>query len=154
MHTLRQLVRGQAGDRAGPCRDRSSSAGAGAGEIVSKTLEGTLGVEQLGASAGQDKIGLDLFTVGNAGPLLAFSCGATTASLRGSVIVPVKANKMSPSATLKFKASKGRQKPEGFAGEAKDVLEASFDEGPFEELGLSTTTTQTSEEPVEVNAAV
>ncbi|MGD0452191.1 MAG: hypothetical protein ABSB69_01215 [Solirubrobacteraceae bacterium] len=134
--------------------ERCSSAGAGAGEIVSRPLEGVLGVEQLGASASQDKIGLDLFPVGRAGSLIAFSCGVSTASLRGSVIVPVKANRMSLASTLKFKASKGRQKPEGFAGEARDVLEASFDEGPFEQAGLTATVTQANEEAVEVNPVV
>ncbi|MGO9320283.1 MAG: hypothetical protein ACLQBY_05725 [Solirubrobacteraceae bacterium] len=70
------------------------------------------------------------------------------------MIVPVKANKMSLTSTLKFKASKGRQKPEGFAGEPKDILEASFDEGPFEQAGLTATIAQTGEEAVEVNSAV
>jgi hypothetical protein len=41
-----------------------------------------------------------------------FCCGSTPATVCGSVIVPLKANKMSLSATLKFKASKGVQKPE------------------------------------------
>ena len=54
-----------------------SSTGAHAGEIVSSTLEGALGVEKLGASASKDKLGLDLFPVGETGPLLEFACGAT-----------------------------------------------------------------------------
>ena len=134
--------------------ERCASAGAAAGTIVSSTLEGLLGVEALGASAGADKIGLDLFPVGRAGSVIAFSCGVTTALLRGSVIVPVKANRMSLSSTLKLKESKGRQKPEGFAGEAKDVLEGSFDGGPFEQAGVTATITQAGEEAVEVNPAV
>ena len=71
-----------------------SSAGAPAGEIVSGTLEGALGVEKLGAIASKDKLGLDLFPAGRTGPLMEFNCGAEAVSLRGSVIAPVKANKM------------------------------------------------------------
>ncbi|MGP0101623.1 MAG: hypothetical protein ACLPUT_08390 [Solirubrobacteraceae bacterium] len=134
--------------------EKCSSAGAGAGEVVSSSLEGELGVEKLGASESKDKIGLDLFPAGSAGPVMEFSCGATSVALRGSVIVPVAANKMSLSTPLKLKASKGRQKPEGFVGEAKDVLEASFGGAAYEQIGLTLTATQADEEDVEVNAAV
>ena len=70
------------------------------------------------------------------------------------MIVPVKANKMLLTQTLKFKASKGKQKPESFVGEPKDILEASFNGEPFEQAGLTLTATQTSEEAVEVNSVV
>ncbi len=134
--------------------EKCSSTGAATGEVVSSALEGTLGVEKLGASESKDRIGLDLFPVGRAGSLTAFSCGATSVVLRGSAIVPVTANKMSLSSPLKFKASKGKQKPEGFVEEAPDVLEASFAGGAYEQIGLTLTATQTDEEDVEVNAAV
>ena len=128
--------------------------GAVAGEIVSNPLEGTLGVEKLGATSSKNKIGLDLFSVGKTGPVVEFACGLNTVSLRGSVIVPVKANKMRLTQTLKFKASKGKQKPESFVGEPKDILEASFNGEPFEQTGLTLTATQTNEEAVEVNSVV
>jgi len=134
--------------------ERCSSAGAGAGEIVSRALEGVLGVEALGGGAGQDKIGLELFAAGYSGPLMEFSCAATTVSLRGSVIAPLKANKMSRALALKFKAKKGHQKPEAFVGEAPAVLEASFGGGAYEQAGLTVAATQTSEEALEVDAAV
>ena len=134
--------------------ERCSSAGATAGEIISRSHEGVLGVEKVGASSSKNKVGLDLFPVGNIGSVIEFSCGASTVSLRGSVIVPVKANKMSLTQVLKFKASKGKQKPESFAEDSKDVLEASFDGGPFEQTGLTIAATQTSEEAVEVNSVV
>ncbi len=123
-----------------------------AGEIVSNPLEGVLGVEKLGANSGKNKIGLDLHPVGKTGPLMEFSCGSTTVSIQGSVIVPISANKMSLTQTLKFKASKGKQKPQSFVKEPKDILEASLNGGPFEQIGLTLTTTQTNEEEVEVNS--
>ncbi len=130
------------------------SSGVVAGEIVSSTLEGALGVTELGASASKDKIGLDLFGVGKAGAVLEFSCGASSVSVQGSVIVPVKANKMLSAQTLKFKAKKGKQKPAGLVGGAQDVLEASFDDAAHESIGLTLTATQSSEEAVEVNSVL
>ena len=53
------------------------------------------------------------------------------------MIVPVKANKPAATQTLKFKASKGVQKPEAFAGGAKEVLEQSTDGGAYEQAGLT-----------------
>jgi alpha-tubulin suppressor-like RCC1 family protein len=137
--------------------ERSSekcASGMVAGEIVSRSLEGVLGVEKLGASSSKNKIGLDLYSVGKTGALLEFSCGSTTASVQGSVIVPVKADKMSLTQTLKFKATKGKQKPESFVGDPKDILEASFDAAPFEQTGLTLSATQFNKESVEVNSVV
>ncbi len=134
--------------------ERCASAGAHAGEVVSRPLEGVLGIERLGASASSDKLGLDLFPAGDAGALLEFTCGVTSVSIRGSVIAPLKANKMASSAVLKFKASKGRQKPEGFVGGAADVLEESVNGGSYEQTGLTLTSTQTGEEAVEANSVL
>jgi hypothetical protein len=61
---------------------------------------------------------------------------------------------MKPTAVLAFAQTKGKQKPERFVGEAKDVLEASFNGGPFEQAGLALKTNQTNEEKVEVNSVV
>ena len=131
-----------------------ASAGAAPGEIVSNLLEGVLGVERLGASESKDKLGLDLFGAGAAGSVMEFSCGSTPVAVRGSVIVPLKANKMSLSATLKFKASKGTQKPERFVERALDVLEASFAGAAYEAIGLTLAGTQTGEEAVEANSTL
>ncbi len=131
-----------------------ASVGAEAGELVSRPLEGMLGVEKSGASTARDRIGLDLFPAGKTGALFEFACGATAVAVRGSAITPVKSSKMSASLALKFKAAKGRQKPEGFAEEAKDVLEASFAGGPYEQAGLTLAANQSGEEPLEVNPSV
>jgi hypothetical protein len=134
--------------------EKCSSTGAATGEIVTKSLEGVLGVEKLGTTSASDKIGLDLFPVGAAGPVMEFSCGVTAVVVQGSVIVPVKADKMLFTAKLKVSASNGRQKPESFVGDSSDVLEESFDKAPFEQVGLRLSTTQTNEEGVEVNSVV
>jgi len=131
---------------------KCSSAAAPAGEIVSRSLEGALGVEQLGASESKDKLGLDLVPTGGAGAVMEFSCGSTAVAVRGSVIVPLEANKMATSSALEFKASKGKQKPESFAGGPTDVLEASFAGAPYEAIGLTLAGTQASEEAVEVSS--
>jgi hypothetical protein len=140
-----------AGARAGR-RARTGRPGSPAGEIVSSQLEGVLGIEKAGAEAKKDKIGLDLSASEGAGTVLQFTCGVTTVSVRGSVIAPVKSNKTSLSSPLKFKAAKGKQRPQSFAGEPADVLEASFDGGAFERAGLTLAATQTSEEAVEIDS--
>jgi hypothetical protein len=131
---------------------KCASAGRAPGEIVTKQLEGRLGIDTLGETAAKNKIGLDLFADGQTGSLMEFSCATTTVSVRGSVIVPVTANKMLLTVTVKASATTGKQKPENFVGEPKDILEASFSGGVFEQTGLTLTATQTNEEPVEVNS--
>ncbi len=129
-----------------------ASAGAPAGEIVSSALEGVLGVEKLGASTSKDKLGVELFPVGHAGSLTEFSCGGETVSLRGSAIAPVKSNEMATTPTMRFKASRGRQKPAGLLGEAADPLEASFNGAPFEQAGLTLAGAASGEQGLEMNS--
>jgi alpha-tubulin suppressor-like RCC1 family protein len=128
---------------------KCESSGAAEGEVVSRSLEGALGWEEYETAS----VALNLQPVGEVGPLMEFRCGSTPVTVQGSVIVPLKANKMVGAATLKFVASKGKQKPEELEGEGKDVLETSFGEA-FEQTGLTVTLTQTNEEEVEVNASV
>jgi hypothetical protein len=61
---------------------------------------------------------------------------------------------MALTAKLKFAGAAGKQKPEAFEGEPKDILESSFSGGAFEQSRLTLTTTLTSEEDVEINAVV
>jgi hypothetical protein len=126
-----------------------SSPGAAAGEVVSRTLSGVLGVEKLGAT---DRIGLGLSPTAGPGTVMAFDCGATEVTVRGGVIAPLTANKMTTTQTLKLAASRGKQKPEGFVGGPAEVLEASFDHGAFEQIGLSVKIIQTTAEASEVNS--
>ncbi len=134
--------------------EKCSSVGAGAGEIVTKSLEGTLGVAKLGATSASNQIGLDLYPVGKTGAFMEFSCGSTTVAIRGSVIVPISANKMLLAVKLDASASKGKQNPESFVDEPNDILEESFNGAAFEQTGLTLASTQTNEEEVEVNSVV
>jgi phosphodiesterase/alkaline phosphatase D-like protein len=134
--------------------EKCSSAGASAGEVLTSPLAGQLGVTFVGETRLTDRIGLDLLPAAGPGTFMEFTCGTAVVTVRGSVIVPVSANVMKPTAVLAFAQTKGKQKPERFVGEAKDVLEASFNGGPFEQAGLALKTNQTNEEKVEVNSVV
>ena len=133
---------------------KCASAGAAAGEIVTKQLEGILGVVKLGTSSASNKLGLALYPTGKVGSVTEFTCAGTTVSIQGSVIVPVMANKVSLTQALDFKGSKGKQTPESFLLEPRDVLEESINTAPFQQAGLTVAMTQTSEEPVEANSVV
>lgn len=132
--------------------EKCSSAGAAPGEIVTSALQGTLGVERLGVTNASNKIGLDLFPAGKAGPMMEFSCAGTAVVIQGSVIVPMKANKMLLNVELRTNAANGKQKPEAFAGMPADILEESLAQAPFEQVGLKLSATQTNEEQIEVNS--
>jgi hypothetical protein len=132
--------------------EKCSTEKAAAGEIVTHPLEGALGIIRLGETSVKDAIGLDLFAVGRTGPVVEFSCGASAVSVRGSLIAPVPRNSMRLTATLKYRARKGKQKPEHFVGEPKDVLEASLNAQAFEAMGLTLKATLSNEERVEVNS--
>ncbi len=130
-----------------------SSAGAGAGELVTNQLEGALEWESKAAK----KLALDLFPADRGGLLMKFECGPIPVEVRGSVLAPVKADKMALTSTLKYAASKAKQKPSEYeaaeGGKVTDVLEMSFLEEPFEQAGLAVTgETLTSEESLEANA--
>jgi hypothetical protein len=139
----------------GPGAAKCTTAGAGEGELVTKPLEGELGVISEGFANGKEfrKVGLDLFPVGHAGSFIEFNCGGTAQVIRGSVIGTVTSGKMSLALTQAFKAAKGKQVPDRFEGEPVDVLESSTGGGAFEQDGLTLKATQKSEEAVEVKAA-
>ncbi len=131
-----------------------SSADAAAGEAVSGTLEGVLGLEKAGSKSSSNKIALALFPVGRTGSLLQVVCGSVNVAVGGATLVPVVANKAVASAALKFAATKGKQKPESFVGGPKEVLEASIDGAGAEPMGLTASLTQTSEEAIEINTVL
>lgn len=134
-----------------PCQ----SVGAAEGEVVSELLAGKLGVITVGTTPVKDKIGLDLFPAGVGTHVANFACRSTGVVVVGSVIVPVPANKMLTTSTMIYAAgTKGKQKPEAFLGEPKDVLEASLGGLPFEQTGLKVKLVTTNEEAVEVNSVV
>jgi alpha-tubulin suppressor-like RCC1 family protein len=134
------------------------TAGAAAGEIVTRPLEGVLGIETASIEGPiNDKIALDVFPVGREGHLAETErCGLLGhVSVRGAVLGRVTSNTMALSPKLKYKAASGKQKPEGFEGQPADVLEmALFGTTTFSQAGLSMEATQTNEEKVEINSVV
>ncbi|HXM87606.1 MAG TPA: hypothetical protein VN889_08215 [Solirubrobacteraceae bacterium] len=132
-----------------------ASSGAAAGTIVTHTLEGTLGIEELGASPVENAIAEDLYPVGHSGAIAEFTCSGLPVKITGSLIAPVPSNSMKPTVPIKFKASKGKQKPENFVGEPPDVLFTKVGaEGPLEQAGETMTVNQSNEEKIEVNSVV
>lgn len=130
-----------------------TSPGSGEGELVTSALLGVLGVEALAEEPRGNRIGLDLFpTLGMTRPFLEFSCGSTAVVVRGSLIAPVVSDGMRLQGPLTYTQHAGRQQPEGFAEEPRDVLESSWGGGPWEQAGLQMRTRQANEEHLEVNA--
>jgi uncharacterized repeat protein (TIGR01451 family) len=130
---------------------KCTTAGLGEGELETKKLEGVLGIERITIKEGKETrhVALDLYPVGKTGAFLEYTCtGSAPTTLSGSILAPVTADKMLAAATLKFTATAGKQKPEAFLGGEKDVLTNTLNE----QVGLTVGSTQTNEEPVEINA--
>ena len=129
---------------------KCATAGAKEGEIVTNPLEGRLGVE----NKLKKKLALDLFpTPADGGLYVTFNCGFSLhITVGGSVLVNVPSDKMLTSMTLKYKATKGHQKPEHFEGEPNDVLIAEINKIKPEQSGITITSTQVGEEALEANA--
>jgi hypothetical protein len=129
------------------------SSGAAAGEIVTSPLEGELGFiedvfegETLNVS-----VGLDLK---HSPTLLTADCGGSALSVSGSVIAPVGAvNKMLPSFSLHYKATGGKQAPEGFEEKPDDTLSGTFGGGSPEQTGLTSTGKIANGEKLEIRGA-
>jgi hypothetical protein len=132
---------------------KCSSSGANEGEVQSSTLTATL----VWASKASKKVAWDLAPFA-ASPLLDMQCGTSSVVVDGSVLVPVRASKASTESPLKFKASKGAQKPFEYetseGGKIKDTLETMFAGAPAEPIGLTAMITQTSKELIEINTTI
>ncbi|HMD57118.1 MAG TPA: S53 family peptidase [Solirubrobacteraceae bacterium] len=132
---------------------KCTSAGRSEGEVVTSALVGSLGVvSKSGEGPLKDAIGADLSPSSESVPVASFTCGASTVSVKGSVLDPVTSDKMLTKVTVKYAAAMGRQKPEGFEGLPRDVLEEAVGEAAFEQAALKLTMTETGEEPLEVNS--
>jgi len=134
---------------------KCESAGAGTGNINTAILEGPIGFETQVIPASKDHLANELHAKGG-GHLADFECVGLTVEVRGSVLHKITANAMKLTATEKFTASKGKQKPEHFAGGvAKEhILESSFNKGAFEQSGQTITSILTNEEKIEANSVV
>ncbi len=127
------------------------------GEIKVKELVGLLGIEKFGATHATDKVA-NLFKPSSGVTFTEFECGGIPVTVKGEVLNPLTANAMKLSATVKFKASKGKQKPEKFATDptgTKRVLESNkLVGGGVVQAGQALTTIQTAEEKLEINTQI
>jgi hypothetical protein len=123
------------------------------GDLETVSLEGKVVWE----NEKEHKTALDLFPEG-VEKFIEFNCGGTlTVAVRGSILVPVKADKMSSTVTLKYVGKKGIQKVQDYeenGSKIRDVLEANFAESGFVQASQTITSTVTNEEKLELNAYV
>ncbi len=133
-----------------------STPGAKAGELVTNNVEGIVGWE----NKARKKTALELYPAHSvaSGLFIEFECAGLVVKVRGKVLVPIKNDAMKTSETLKFKASKGKQKPEKWEESSeKVILESSFKGGPYEQSGQDITSVLkelAGEEALELNAVV
>jgi hypothetical protein len=130
---------------------KCESAGAGVGNITTAPLGGPIGFETEVIPPSKNHIANELHS--ESGNIAEFECAGLKVVVRGSVLHKIAANSMKITATEKFTASKGKQKPEHFAGGvAKEhILETSTNGGPFEQSGQTITGIITGEEKVEAS---
>ncbi len=124
------------------------------GELETNPLEGRAVWE----NEKEHKTALDLFPQAPEETFIEFSCGAViTVSVKGSVLVPIKPDKMAATFTLKFKAKHGFQTPEYYEEggvKIKDILLSDFAGKGYDQSGQSITSTVKNEEKLELNAYV
>ncbi len=135
-----------------------NSPGHPAGELETKPLEG----RAVWKNETKHEAALDLFPkpekVGEKEPkFIAFSCGSLSVEVRGSVLVPIQANKMSTTFKLKYKQKNGLQEVKFYEEEGKlveDILEANFEGKGWAKSGQTITATVQNEEALELNTYV
>ena len=133
-----------------------STPGAKAGELVTNAVEGLVGWE----NKAKKKTALELYPAHSvsSGLFIEFECAGLVVKVRGKVLVPIKNDAMKTSETLKYKDSKGKQKPEKWEeSSGKVILESSFKGGPYEQAGQEITSVLkelAGEEALELNAVV
>jgi hypothetical protein len=135
-----------------PC----NSAGEPSGKITTHPLAGLLGVEKLFVKEGkieEAKNKLEVQLTAETGSALAnFTCSTISVEVTGCVAHPVSGGKMLLTATEKFTASKGEQKPDKFLGGPADECALASNSGTgAEEAGQTITAIVTNEEKIEAN---
>jgi len=127
--------------------------GKGAGELVTKPLTGIIGYEKPPTT--KAKTVLQLHPTASGGHFIDFKCtSALTIEVRGNsanggILVAIKNGKMTEKETLKYKQSKGKQKPvkwvppAGFTEE--QFLESNFQGTGFGQSGQTITSVVTNE---------
>ncbi len=126
------------------------------GELETYPLEG----KAVWENEKEHKTALDLFPSVGHETFIEFTCGKheeITVKVKGSVLVPIKPDKMASTFTLKFKAKNGFQVPQEYeenGKKVKDVLYSDFTEKGYDQAGQTETVTVKNEEKLELNAYV
>jgi len=125
------------------------------GEILVKELDGVIGIEKVGLTAGADKVA-NLFAPVSGEVLTEFECGGLKLVVKGEVMVPITANKMLTVQTVKFTATKGIQKPLKFASDPTGTKRTLYAKNSkleeFFQAGQTLTTVQTNLEKAEASS--
>jgi hypothetical protein len=135
-----------------PC----NTPGAKPGELVTNDVEGLVGWE----NKAKKKTALELYPAKSvaSGLFIEFECAGLVIKVKGKVLVPIKNDTMKTTETLKFVATKAKQKPEKWEeSSGKVILESSFKGAPYEQSGQTITSTLkelAGEEALELNTAV
>jgi hypothetical protein len=122
------------------------------GELETRELVGEVGFET------GKKTALELRPAPSAGGLfISFKCIGIKIEVRphGGILVPIKNDKMKTTETLKYKSTKGKQKPVKWANSSEEqYLESNFADEGWEQAGQTITSEVTGEEALELNTAV
>jgi len=128
------------------------SAGAASEEVRTAGLTGSVDFIHEGIDPEKPSVGID-FKPTSGTQIAAFECGGAAVVVGGSVIAPIgTVDKMTEALKVIAKASAGIQSVEAFEAGPKDTLSMSVSGGAAKQAGLSTTVTQTGQEPIEIKA--
>jgi len=138
---------------------KCKTTGAAEGELITNPLEGEVGFE----NKAKKKTALKLYPAPSAkGKFIEFKCIGLEVKVRGKgeeagagILVNIKNDKMTTTETLKYKATKGVQKPVKWEGPNPETyLESNFENLGYEQSGQTITSTVKGEEPLELNIFV
>jgi hypothetical protein len=135
---------------------KCTTEGKSAGELVTNELIGEVGFENIA----KKKTALKLSPAASAkGKFIEFKCVGLEVKVQGKggeagagILVNIKNDKMTTTEALKYKATKGVQKPVKWEGPNPETyLESNFEKLGYEQSGQTVTSTVTNEEPLELN---
>ena len=130
------------------------------GEILVKELDGEIGIEKFGLKEGLEDSALDklanVFRPAEGEIFTEFECLGLKYVVKGEVMFPIKANTMLTTQTVKFAATKGKQKPERFATDPASTKRVLYSKNgkqeEFIQSGQTLTTIQTNLEKAEASS--
>jgi hypothetical protein len=135
---------------------KCTTEGKASGELVTNPLEGEVGYE----NKAKKKTALKLYPKAPQKKFIEFKCIGLEVKVRGKgeengagILVNIKNDKMATTETLKYKATKGVQKPVKWEGPNPETyLESNFENLGYEQSGQTITSTVKNEEAIELKA--